>query len=409
MLRKAIIFLIGGCLLVTQCRCADAGHGRVVSGKIEVAAYYFGNYHKDRRNEALHGNGWSEWKLVKEAKPRFAGHRQPKVPCWGYEDEADPQVMAKKIAAAAKYGVDAFIFDWYYYEDGPFLERALDEGYLKAKNCGDVKFALMWANHDWTDVHPRRRMDRSPRLLYPGRVSPAQFSRICELVISRYLRHPAYWKIEGKPYFSIYEIPEFLRNFGGSVEIAKDALAQFRRQAADAGLPGLHLNAIYSSQRILPNETGAGDAFELMKFLGFDSVTSYTWLHHVEMPELETRFDYVRDGYLAEWSRIAHRFGIPYFPNASVGWDSSPRADQRDEYGICGYPFCPVIVDSSPAKFRKSLEMIRDRLDADLSLPRIVTVNSWNEWTEGSYLEPDEEHGYGYLEAIRQVFGNKTK
>ena len=38
--------------------------------------------------------------------------------------------------------------------------------------------------------------------------------------------------------------------------------------------------------------------------------------------------------------------------------------------------------------------------------PRLITINSWNEWTEGSYLEPDEKSGFGYLEAIRKVFGS---
>ena len=32
------------------------------------------------------------------------------------------------------------------------------------------------------------------------------------------------------------------------------------------------------------------------------------------------------------------------------------------------------------------------------------TINSWNEWTEGSYLEPDTVHGMGYLEAVKRVF-----
>ena len=39
----------------------------------------------------------------------------------------------------------------------------------------------------------------------------------------------------------------------------------------------------------------------------------------------------------------------------------------------------------------------------DLPAP-LITVNSWNEWTEGSYLLPDDLYGYGYLEAIRRVF-----
>ena len=34
-----------------------------------------------------------------------------------------------------------------------------------------------------------------------------------------------------------------------------------------------------------------------------------------------------------------------------------------------------------------------------------ITVNSWNEWTETSYLQPDDLYGYGYLEAIKSVFG----
>ena len=68
-----------------------------------VACYYFPNYHVDPRNEAQHGPGWTEWELVKDAEPRWPGHHQPKVPAWGYTDEADPEAMAQKI--------DEHIFD----------------------------------------------------------------------------------------------------------------------------------------------------------------------------------------------------------------------------------------------------------------------------------------------------------
>ena len=118
-----------------------------------VAVYYFGNYHpRDPRNEAQKGRGWTEWELVKSAKPRFPGHQQPKVPLWGYEDESDPKVMERKIAAAADHGIDVFLFDWYHYNDGPFLDRPLDRGFLGAANCDRLKFALMWANHDWIEI-----------------------------------------------------------------------------------------------------------------------------------------------------------------------------------------------------------------------------------------------------------------
>ncbi len=47
--------------------------------------------------------------------------------------------------------------------------------------------------------------------------------------------------------------------------------------------------------------------------------------------------------------------------------------------------------------------------DTFVSAQRVLTVNSWNEWTEGSYIEPDTAHGLKYLEAIRDVFGRKPE
>jgi hypothetical protein len=106
---------------------AGAAESSTADRSITVASYYFGNYHPgDARNEILKGKGWSEWELVKAAKPLFAGHQQPKVPLWGYTDEADATVMAQKINAASKHGVDVFIFDWYYYNDGPFLQDTVN-------------------------------------------------------------------------------------------------------------------------------------------------------------------------------------------------------------------------------------------------------------------------------------------
>jgi hypothetical protein len=98
-------------------------------------------------------------------------------------------------------------------------------------------------------------------------------------------------------------------------------------------------------------------------------------------------------------------FRVPYFPNVTMGWDSSPRAFQGDEFGNFGYPFTNTIAGNTPERFRKALEMARKRLLARTTGPRIMNINCWNEWTEGSYLEPDTVHGMKYLEAVRDVFG----
>ena len=258
-------------------------HAAEAEPPITVACYYFGNYHPgDPRNVQSKGPDWSEWELVKAARPRFPGHRQPNVPLWGYTDESDPRVMAKKIAAAADYGIDAFIFDWYYYNDGPFLDRPIDLGFLKAENNSRLKFAFMWANHDWLEIHPYRR-GAERQILYPGTVTPENFEKICDHVIASYFPHPSYWRIDGPPYFSFYDLTTLLNSFG-SVDATRVALDKFRTKAVAAGLPGLHLNAVVWGQPILPGEQKPADSPQLVKELGFDSVTSYVWIHHVQLP-----------------------------------------------------------------------------------------------------------------------------
>lgn len=368
-----------------------------------VACYYFPNYHPgDRRNEAEKGSGWSEWELMKVAKPRFEGHDQPKVPLWGYTDESDPVEMARKIDVAADHGVDAFIFDWYHYEDGPFLERALDRGFLGAANNRRLKFALMWANHDWIDIHPYRK-GAPNRTLYPGKVTPAAFETITDHVIKDYFSHPSYWRIDGAPYFSFYEINKLLASFGG-VENTRRALDAFREKARRAGIPALHLNAVVWGYSILPGEKTPADPGKLVESLGFDSVTSYVWIHHFKLPAMQTDYAFAQESYFSYWDRAVTTFKVPYFPNVTMGWDSSPRAHQDDPYGNFGYPFMNTISGNTPERFEAALRTTRRRLERDQG-PRVITVNCWNEWTEGSYLEPDTRHGLAYLEAIKKVFG----
>ncbi|MCU0871359.1 MAG: glycoside hydrolase family 99-like domain-containing protein [Pirellulaceae bacterium] len=371
--------------------------------RITVASYYFGNYHPgDPRNAKNKGPAWSEWELVKAARPRFPGHDQPKVPAWGYADESDPTVMAQKIAAAADHGIDAFIFDWYYYNDGPFLDRPIDLGFLKAENNARLKFAFMWANHDWLEIQPYKR-GTEQKLLYPGTVTPEGFAKIGDHVIRSYFQHPSYWRIDGRPYFSFYDLTKLLDSFG-SVAATRVALDAFRAKAVAAGLPGLHLNAVVWGRPILPGEGKPADAAQLVKDLGFDSVTSYVWIHHVSLPKLQTDYNEVRDNYFGYWLEAERKFDVPYYPNVTMGWDSSPRAHQDDEFGNFGYPFTNTIGGNTPERFKEALAMTKRRLLSQPGGPRILNINCWNEWTEGSYLEPDQVHGMKYLEAVREIF-----
>src|SRR5690606_37462834 len=142
---------------------------------------------------------------------KFPGHLQPKVPLWGELDESDPMVSEKQIDAAADHGVTSFHYDWYWdfvhprdYKErdpifeGPFLHRPLEECFLKARNRDRLTFSIMWANHT---VLSRERFDA-----------------MTDYIIEKYFVEPNYFKIDGKLYFSIYEINTLIKGLGGIAE-----------------------------------------------------------------------------------------------------------------------------------------------------------------------------------------------
>jgi hypothetical protein len=360
--------------------------------RVQAAAYYFPNWH--RPDSGHTGAKFGEWPNISRAKPRFEGHQQPKHPAWGIEDEADPRVMEKKINTAADHGLSAFLFCWYYHEQGPYLDRALNEGYLKASNKNRLPFALMWANHD-VGTQPAR----------VGAVSREIFDKMADIIVARYFKEPSYWRVDGACYFSIYQPMTFIQGMGGT-EQARAAIDSFRNKARVAGCGELHVNLIDFELYKL------SDAMKPLHDLGADSVTSYVWIHEpnawraLVFPSAD--YNAVRDGYFATWDKWWGRTGR-HFPNVTMGWDSTPRIPPNRPHTGKLYPDTGVIVGNTPDRFKTALLEARTRA---LTLParrRIVTLYAWNEWTEGGYLEPDKSTGMEYLRAVRDVFGREEK
>lgn len=372
-----------------------------------VLAYYFPDWHVDPRNEGWFGEGWTEWKLLQSAEPRFPGHRQPRTPAHGFQDETDPAVAAEQIALAKAHGVDGFLVDYYWYDDGPYLQGALDRGLLQAPNRDDIDFALMWANHELVDIFPTAaREGAPPPRLADGAIGAAAFERMTDHIISAYFSRPNYLRIDGKPWFSVYEIGNLIDGLGGVEETAA-ALARFREKTVAAGHPGLHLDAVVWGFGVLPTAVAVHDTADLISRLGFASATSYVWIHHTSgddfgFPVADS--DALREVAFEDYERFAAELPVPFHPNVTVGWDASPRTAQDVPFERGRYPFGPVW-DQTPAQFRAGLERAERFVQEHPSEHPIVTINAWNEWTEGSSLLPDTTHGLAFLEAVRDVFG----
>jgi hypothetical protein len=375
-------------VLLVGCN-SQKSKSHIFEDQYDVAAYVWPSCHHDERlGDIPWPDGTGEWEIIKKGTPRFEGHYQPKVPLWGYEPDDDPKVMERWIDAATDHGVNVFIFDWYWYNEGPFLESSLNNGFLKAKNNEKMKFYVMWANHDMPQklINPYKYPDNR-MLRWNGDVDLENFKIVVARVIKQYFTKPNYYKIDGKPVFSLFSIGDFLQGLGG-LEQGREAIDYFRSETKKAGFPGLHLQQIVFG----PPDT---ELVKKIETLGADSVTCYNW--NGPHPE-----DYIQWGVeaMARIKKSDEALSIPFFPNASIGWDDSPRFPEKTKEQI-------VHLNKSPRAFASFLQKAKEYCDQHPEQPKLITLFAWNEWIEGSYLLPDMKYGFDYLEAVKKVMSGE--
>lgn len=365
--------------------------------RYDIAAYIWPAFTGDEpRSRQFWPDGEGEWESIRSATAKYPGHNWPRKPLWGYPNEADPRVMEQQIDAAADHGVNVFIYDWYWYDDRPYLEQCLNNGYLQARNNVRMKFYLMWANHDVKYVWDKRMAHIDlDTVIWQGAVTRQQFQHIAQRLINRYFTHPGYYIIDDCPVFQVYDLNNLVHGLGGLEETA-EALNWFRQQATEAGLAGLHLQLTsWGANHLNLSGVDAGASMtpaDIVSQLGFDSQTHYQFVHFTD---IDRDYADIIPDVQTEWARMDMDYQIPYFPHVSVGWDNNPRFET----------FRPgVVKNNTPDQIEKALRLARDYVDAHRDQPPLVTINSWNEWSESSYLQPDDLYGYEYLKAVRNVF-----
>ena len=363
----------------------------------DIAAYVWPAYTGDEpRSLPFWPEGIGEWQTLKKQVVKKDGYFWNRQPLWGYENEADPKVMEKQIREALSHGVNVFIYDWYWYDDRPFLENCLNDGFLKAENNTQMKFFIMWANHDATTLWDMRLAGSPYTTIWQGKVTRSQFEAIGKRWIRQYFKKDNYYRIDNKPVVSIYDIKNLISGLGGPRQTV-DALRWLNEECQREGLDGVHLQFIRWDGKIQNMSGVDGSALEnegeLVKELGFDSVTNYQFVH---MTNMNREYSEAVEDVKRLWDEIATEYSVPYYPHVSVGWDNNPRfLHFRDN----------ISKNNTPEEFKKSLLYAKDFCDK--TGVNLITVNSWNEWTETSYLQPDNLYGYGYLNAIKEVFGEK--
>jgi len=353
----------------------------VNESRIKLIAFYLPQFHPIPENDLWWGKGFTEWTLVSRASPQFVGHYQPRLPGeLGFYDLRLPEIQKRQVELAKKYGIFGFCFYYYWFGGKRLLDLPLKQ-FLKNPEL-DLSFCLCWANENWT-----RRWDggeADSHVLIGQKHSDADDEAVIRDLI-RFLRHPSYIKVDGKPVVLVYRVDRF-PDSRRTAEVWREAC---RRE----GLGEIQLVRVDSFESAITTVPPAEQ--------GFDAAVEFL-PHHVSVP-MKDRVKLLNPaftGRVEDYEALALRGAdykearYPHYRGIVPRWDNTPR--RQDE---------PItFARSTPGAYQAWLEeLLRYTREQNVGDARLVFVNAWNEWAEGAHLEPDRKYGRAYLEATRNA------
>ncbi|MEP9318840.1 glycoside hydrolase family 99-like domain-containing protein [Pseudomonas sp. LABIM340] len=353
---------------------------------VKLIAFYLPQFHPFPENDQWWGKGFTEWTNVGKALPNYENHYQPHCPIHsGYYDLRVKEVMEEQSVLAKQYGIHGFSYYFYWFDSKILMDRPLEDMLQNPKV--DMPFCLTWANENWT-----RRWDGQENDVLIGQNHSDADSLAFIRHLDKYFKDSRYIRIDGKPVLIIYR--------ASIIPNMKETAKLWRDEALKLGHSGLYLICAQSFGIKSPVE------------FGFDASVEFP-PHTVSSGDIRHTLQNVNpnfNGHVFSYEQVVeHAISQPepeykLFRTAMLSWDNTARK-QLNSHIFHGF---------SLLRYKQWLSKIANNVFNNKKYSneeKIIFVNAWNEWAEGTHLEPDRRFGYGYLQTTYDVikdYDNET-
>jgi GT2 family glycosyltransferase len=356
---------------------------QVTDLSVKAIAFYLPQFHPIPENDQNWGKGFTEWSNTTRAIPRFSGHYQPRLPGeLGYYDLRNPSVLRRQIELAKNHGIYGFCYHYYWFNGKSVLRKPLENHFENQEY--NFPFCINWANEPWTaqwDGH------RKSQILIDQHHTPDD-DLLFIRALDPFFRDTRYIRIDGKPLLIIYR-PNLFPN-------CKETIERWQNYCIDNGIGELFMGMVQSFDHNDPRTFGFDAAIEFPPLnIVQKRIENIHYFPHIEPPEV---YKYEN---MVEESLKKEKPGYPWFRGVTIAWDNSARRSKGIVYNEC-----------TPTKYANWLNSQCNYAVKHLPAgQRLVFINAWNEWAEGTYLEPDAYFGYAFLNKTGNVlkqFSNKS-
>ncbi|PFN80594.1 lipopolysaccharide biosynthesis protein [Bacillus sp. AFS076308] len=373
--------------------------------KARIIAFYLPQFHPVEVNDKYWGKGFTEWTNVAKAKPSYSGHYQPQVPAdLGFYDLRLPEIRESQAEMARNAGVEGFCY-WYYRFDKETRTLDMPIKEIMRLQKPEFPFCIGWANHDWSNKtwQKTKRFQQDVYFFKQQYLGEEDYTEYFYEVLPMFKDH-RYIRVDEKPLFYVFN-PDDVPDMSFFIK-------HWNKLAKENGLSGIYFVAradscgkapiVYNKEFINQGK----ERYDYYISIGFDAVNSFSF----------RRAEVLATGYIRKvWKQIKrkvlgyaindHDYG-KLMDNYYTGEDEldyvlptiMPRRDRTPRSGRNAL----VYKNSTPEKFRKAVKIALKKIENKPEEHKILFLDSWNEWGEGSYMEPDIVFGRQYLEVLKE-------
>ncbi len=334
----------------------DSTTTRAPNGTYKIGTFYFPGW-KSNQKGAPAKLPWERLKSYPEREPMLAWY-----------DDGSVDVVEQQLKWMHKYGIGYVVFDWYWNGKDTELGHSVD-AYLKTHAKQDVPFALLWANHSSV---PRTKLE---------------FTSMVDYWIAHYFNQPEFLKIDGKPVIFIFSHQSFVKQAAQIGLPVAALLADAEGRARAAGHKGIYFVAGTHLDSSL---------LKVANTFGYSALSAYNY--HGSSDDSSISYEELNSAYQHVWNGILTQSAIPYIVPMTQGWDKRPWGGSTNPlHDLSG----GVLTE-----FERHLMEARKLMDANpAKTMNMGVICCWNEFGEGSFIEPTKKGGFSYLEVVQKVFG----
>lgn len=221
-----------------------------MSDGVRIIANYLPQYHETKENNAWWGKGYTDWTAVKNSKPLFKGHDQPRKPLNdNYYDLSEIESLKCQAEMARKYNINTFgIYHYWFSSKQNLLSKPVE--LIRQNSNIKIDYLFIWDNstwkRTWSNVKEKFSNDMAPMYDSEEKVQEQKNGILANLeygteqdwkihfdYLVDFFKDERYVKIDNRPVFVFY-------NQDNKPDVLKKMCKCWNEWAKENGFAGMY-------------------------------------------------------------------------------------------------------------------------------------------------------------------------